>query len=239
MMVMHHIISDGVSMQILIDELAARYLAHVKAKHLRLMSCRIKLCRLCHMAAKVAGRGRERQAVSLLARIPGQRRIHINLPVDHPRQPVAAYQAARYFSICHPMHWTDCADLAQDRGATLFMVLLAGFQALLYRHTGQHDIRVGVPVANRNRIETAGLIGFFVNTQVMRSRNRWPHGTCKPSGPGEGSCHRCAGTPGFAIRATGGSIAAGAKLEPQPAVSGNDQSSAQGLPSASAASRLS
>ena len=79
--------------------------------------------------------------------------------------------------------------MAQDRGATLFMALLAGFQALLYRHTGQQDIRVGVPIANRNRVETAGLIGFFVNTQVLRSRNTWPYGTCERPGPGAGSCH--------------------------------------------------
>ena len=61
-----------------------------------------------------------------------------------------------------------CAEWRRIGGNT-FYGLLAGFNALLYRHTGQQDIRVGVPIANRNRVETAGLIGFFVNTQVLRS----------------------------------------------------------------------
>ncbi|MEN1585892.1 condensation domain-containing protein, partial [Pseudomonas aeruginosa] len=59
--------------------------------------------------------------------------------------------------------------LAQREGTTLFMLLLASFQALLHRYSGQDEIRVGVPVANRNRVETERLIGFFVNTQVLRA----------------------------------------------------------------------
>ena len=58
---------------------------------------------------------------------------------------------------------------AQAKGATLFMTLLTGFQSLLYRYTGQEDIRVGVPIANRHRTETQGVVGFFVNTQVLRN----------------------------------------------------------------------
>ncbi|MGY2378651.1 condensation domain-containing protein, partial [Pseudomonas sp. SDO524_S393] len=54
-------------------------------------------------------------------------------------------------------------------GVTLFMLLLASFQTLLHRYSGQQDIRVGVPIANRNRMETEGLIGFFVNTQVLKA----------------------------------------------------------------------
>jgi len=59
---------------------------------------------------------------------------------------------------------------AATEGATLFMVLLAGFQALLHRYTGQEDIRVGAPVANRSRVEAENIIGFFVNTLVLRNR---------------------------------------------------------------------
>src|SRR5262249_22231255 len=60
-------------------------------------------------------------------------------------------------------------ELCQREGATLFMGLLAAFQALLHRYTGQDDIVVGAPVANRGHRETEGLIGFFVNTLVMRT----------------------------------------------------------------------
>ncbi|MCZ2996082.1 condensation domain-containing protein, partial [Acinetobacter baumannii] len=59
--------------------------------------------------------------------------------------------------------------LAQREGVTLFMLLLASFQGLLYRYSGQHDIRVGVPIANRNRVEVERLVGFFVNTQVLKA----------------------------------------------------------------------
>ena len=60
-------------------------------------------------------------------------------------------------------------ELCQQNDVTLFMLLLAGFQVLLMRYTGQTDISVGTPVANRTRAEVEGLIGFFVNTLVLRS----------------------------------------------------------------------
>ncbi|MBN0473728.1 hypothetical protein JTM68_34085, partial [Pseudomonas aeruginosa] len=58
---------------------------------------------------------------------------------------------------------------ARRQGLTLFMLLLGGFNILLQRYSGQTDLRVGVPIANRNRAEVEGLIGLFVNTQVLRS----------------------------------------------------------------------
>ncbi len=61
-------------------------------------------------------------------------------------------------------------DLSREQGVTLYMTLLAAFKTLLYRHTGQEDIVVGTPIANRNRFETENLIGFFVNTLVLRTR---------------------------------------------------------------------
>ncbi len=61
-------------------------------------------------------------------------------------------------------------SLGQAQGATLFMVLLAAFKVLLYRYTGERDLRIGVPTANRGRVETEGLVGLFVNTQVLRTR---------------------------------------------------------------------
>src|SRR5205823_12423198 len=62
--------------------------------------------------------------------------------------------------------------LSREEGATLFMTLLAGLQALLWRYTGQGDISIGTPIANRNREEIEGLIGFFVNMLVMRTEVR-------------------------------------------------------------------
>ena len=59
--------------------------------------------------------------------------------------------------------------LAGETDTTLYMVLLAGFAVLLARHAGQHDIAIGTPVANRDRVEVENLIGFFANTVVLRS----------------------------------------------------------------------
>ncbi|WP_432422181.1 amino acid adenylation domain-containing protein [Robbsia betulipollinis] len=92
------------------------------------------------------------------------------LPTDAPRQARASYRAARH-RVRLPAGLSQALRArAQASSATPFMVLLAAFQALLHRYTGQDDIRVGVPVANRHRVETEPLIGFFVNTQVLRAR---------------------------------------------------------------------
>ena len=66
----------------------------------------------------------------------------------------------------------DILRLSQERGATPFATLLAGFQTLLSRHTGQHDVAVAVPMAGRTRSETENLIGFFVNTRGGPRRPR-------------------------------------------------------------------
>ncbi len=91
----------------------------------------------------------------------------LELPLDHPRPPVQSFRGARLDLNLAPELGAALKQLAQREGASLFMVLLASFQALLHRYSGQPQIRVGVPVANRNRVETEGLIGFFVNTQVL------------------------------------------------------------------------
>ncbi|HKX57459.1 MAG TPA: condensation domain-containing protein, partial [Xanthomonadales bacterium] len=91
-------------------------------------------------------------------------------PTDHPRPSSANYRAARHTFTLPAGLVGRLQRQAQSQGATLFMVLLAGFQALLHRYTGQQDIRVGVPIANRHRSEIENIVGFFVNTQVLRNR---------------------------------------------------------------------
>src|SRR6185369_8673786 len=93
---------------------------------------------------------------------------HLSLPTDRPRPLVQSYRGTT-----RPVRLA--AALARHEGATLYMVLLAAFQALLARASGQDDFAVGSPVAGRNRVETEELIGFFVNTLVLRgemSRNQ-------------------------------------------------------------------
>ncbi|TBV12558.1 non-ribosomal peptide synthetase, partial [Phytopseudomonas dryadis] len=94
----------------------------------------------------------------------------LELPLDFARPPQQSFRGAR-LSLPFDATLTHGLEvLARQQGVTLFMLLLAAYQVLLHRYTGQHDIRVGVPVANRNRVETEGLIGFFTNTQVLRGQ---------------------------------------------------------------------
>src|SRR5262249_59075259 len=93
----------------------------------------------------------------------------VELPTDRPRPAVPGHRSAKEdFRLS-----TNLADelkaVSQREGVTLFMTLLAGFQLLLTRYTGQEDIVVGSPIAGRNQVETEGLIGFFVNVLVLRT----------------------------------------------------------------------
>jgi amino acid adenylation domain-containing protein len=93
----------------------------------------------------------------------------LQLPTDRPRPAVQRHRGAnKYFYL--PVGLAEkVKDLSRQHGVTLFMTLLAAFKTLLYRYTGQEDIIVGSPIANRNQVETEGLIGFFVNTLALRT----------------------------------------------------------------------
>src|SRR3989337_3930589 len=93
----------------------------------------------------------------------------LQLPTDRPRPAVQTFRGAKQ-SLALPGVLTESLKaLSRKEGVTLFMTLLAAFQTMLHRYTGQDDIVVGSPIANRNRREIEGLIGFFVNTLVMRT----------------------------------------------------------------------
>ena len=93
----------------------------------------------------------------------------IDLPTDHPRPAVQTFRGAHQ-SLVLPKHLQEgFKALSRQEGVTQFMTLLAAFKVLLHRYTGQDDLIVGTPIANRNRLETEGLIGFFVNALVLRT----------------------------------------------------------------------
>ena len=93
----------------------------------------------------------------------------LNLPTDHPRPVKQSFRGARQ-PLSLPESLTAAInELSRGEGVTQFMTLLAAFQVLLYRYSGQEDVVVGSPIANRNRSETEELIGFFVNTFVFRA----------------------------------------------------------------------
>src|SRR5262249_21657108 len=93
----------------------------------------------------------------------------INLPTDRPRPVRQSFRGADLqFLVAKPTA-EALNQLSQRQGVTLFMTLLAAYQVLLARYTRQEDIVVGIPIANRNRKELEGLIGFFVNSLVMHT----------------------------------------------------------------------
>ena len=92
----------------------------------------------------------------------------LNLPGDRPRPPMQSFRGARRHLVLRSGLAQRIEEAGRPRGATPFMVLLAAFATLLSRHAGNEDLAVGTPIANRNRAEIEGLIGFFVNTLALR-----------------------------------------------------------------------
>ncbi|MDO7899400.1 non-ribosomal peptide synthase/polyketide synthase [Pseudomonas citrulli] len=170
-LIQHHIIADGWSMQVLVDELMRHYACLTAADP---AGATLALPELSVQYADYAiwqrhwleAGERERQLAYWVRTLGGEQPV-LELPLDHPRPPVQSFRGARLDLALPPALGAALKQLAHRQGASLFMVLLASFQALLHRYSGQPRIRVGVPVANRNRVETEGLIGFFVNTQVL------------------------------------------------------------------------
>ncbi|MBA4143017.1 MAG: amino acid adenylation domain-containing protein [Nitrosospira sp.] len=168
--VMHHIISDAWSNRIVIDEFAAQYRARIQGQELSLPSLPIQYADYAIWQRNWLEAGEKERQLTYWRSQLGEEHPILQLPTDHPRPSTANYRAARHTFALPAALVARLQRQAQSEGATLFMALLAGFQALLQRYTGQHDIRVGVPIANRHRVEIENIVGFFVNTQVLRNR---------------------------------------------------------------------
>ncbi|WP_244248587.1 condensation domain-containing protein, partial [Pseudomonas aeruginosa] len=111
---------------------------------------------------------RERQLAYWRQQLGGEQPV-LELPTDRPRPSVQSPVGDSLQVELGEDLGRSLKQLAQQQGVTLFMLLLASFQTLLHRYSGQPEIRVGVPIANRTRVETERLIGFFVNTQVLKA----------------------------------------------------------------------
>ncbi|MET3492985.1 amino acid adenylation domain-containing protein [Variovorax boronicumulans] len=167
--VMHHIVSDGASMQVLIDELAAGYAARLQGRSAALPVPRVQYADYAAWQREWLAAGEARRQLDWWHAQLGDEHPVLELRTDHPRKPQASYRAARHaFALPAPL-LARLRGMAQADGATLFMVLLAGLQVLLHRYTGQREIRVGAAIANRNRVEFENVIGLFVNTLVLRN----------------------------------------------------------------------
>ncbi|WP_429794769.1 non-ribosomal peptide synthetase, partial [Brevibacillus borstelensis] len=162
-------VSDGWSLGILMKELTELYKAYTCGTEPNLPELQIQYADYAlHQRNWLQGEVLERQLAYWKKQLSGSPPV-LQLPTDKPRPPVQSYRGAcEVFKIPNKLT-TELKALGHRHGATLFMTLLAAFQALLCRYTGQEDIPVGTPVAGRSRQETEGLIGFFVNTLVLRT----------------------------------------------------------------------
>ncbi|HEX8820243.1 MAG TPA: amino acid adenylation domain-containing protein, partial [Archangium sp.] len=170
LLAMHHIVSDGWSMGILIREMAALYRGFSTGKALPLPDP-------SHQYADYAtwqrdwlkGEVLEAQLAYWRKQLAGSEQP-LELPTDRLRPAVQTHRGALQPVRLSPRVSASLKELAKKEGITPFMLLLAAFQTLLHRYTGQEAISVGSPIAGRSRGELEGIIGFFVNTLVLRTR---------------------------------------------------------------------
>jgi len=165
---MHHIISDGWSMSVLISELVSVYGAFSKGERPSLAELPIQYADFARWQREwLTGDVLEKQLAYWQKQLDDV--ATLQLPADRPRPSIRSHHGSRQrFSL--PVEISESlVKLARTENVTLFTLLLAAWQTLLARYTEQTDIVVGSPIANRNRVETESLIGFFVNTLVLRS----------------------------------------------------------------------
>jgi amino acid adenylation domain-containing protein/non-ribosomal peptide synthase protein (TIGR01720 family) len=177
LLTLHHIIFDGWSIGVFLQELAALYEAFSIGKPSPLPELSIQYADFAIWQREwLAGDSLRDSFASRLQtqlnywkkQLSGAPPL-LELPADRPRPPAQTYRGAKE-SFLIPRTLTEALKkLSRQENVTLFMTLLAAFKTLLYRYTGQADIPVGSPIANRNRAQIQGLIGFFVNTLVLRT----------------------------------------------------------------------
>ncbi len=166
---LHHVISDGWSMGVLIEELTALYNAVNQGQPSPLKPLPIQYADFAIWQRQwLQGEVLENQLnywKKQLADAP----TFLPLPTDKPRPAVQTFTGAHQEFQLSLELTQKLTELSQQQGVTMFMTLLAVYGVLLYRYTGQSDILIGTPIANRNRREIESLIGFFVNTLVMQT----------------------------------------------------------------------
>ncbi|HWK54155.1 MAG TPA: condensation domain-containing protein, partial [Hyphomicrobiales bacterium] len=169
-LVQHHIISDEWSMQLLVEEVVSAYQAFSQGLVPALAPLSIQYADYALWQRQILNAAEGSRQLAYWREQLGDEQPVLELPTDHPRPPQPSYHGASVVRALPAELRKQVASTAARLGLTPFMLLLASFQLLLHRYSRQSDIRVGVPIANRNRLETERLIGFFVNTQVLRAQ---------------------------------------------------------------------
>ena len=166
---LHHIIADGWSLNILIDEFSSLYAAASQGQTLELPPLALQYADYGSWQRQWLAEGEGQRQLAYWKNQLGEEHPTLSLATDHPRSAQHLHSASRHSVRLDARLSAAIRQTAQANESTPFMLLLAAFQTLLYRYSGQRDIRIGVPNANRPRQETQGLIGFFINTQVLRA----------------------------------------------------------------------
>lgn len=163
---MHHIIFDGWSLGVIVREVMALYTAYQNGKPSPLAALPIQYAdfalwqrhKIEHDLSQIEYWRKQLSSLS----------VDLALPFDRARPTQATFTSGVVYSFLSAQQTARLKAVSQSEGVTIFMTLLAAFQWLLARYTGQDDIAAGTMIANRNRVEIEALVGFFVNTLVMR-----------------------------------------------------------------------
>ncbi|MCM0593872.1 MAG: amino acid adenylation domain-containing protein [Gloeotrichia echinulata DEX184] len=169
LLTMHHIVSDGWSIEVLISELSSLYPAFCVGEPSPLPELPLQYADFAVWQRQwLSGVVLETQLNYWRSQLQGSPEL-LQLPTDRPRPVVQTYHGRTQSFELNQDLTQKLQSLSGESGTTLFMTMLAAFTTLLYRYSGQSDILVGSPIANRNRNEIESLIGFFVNTLVLRT----------------------------------------------------------------------
>ncbi len=166
---MHHLISDGWSRGLLVKEISGLYESFCEGKPSSLTELPLQYADFAAWQRQKWQGGVLEQELEYWREKLADAPPLLHLPTDRPRPSVQTYRGAAEPFILSQSLSEQLRDLSRQRGMTLFMTLLAAFQTLLHRYTSQDDIVVGSTVANRERSEVEGLIGFFVNMVALRT----------------------------------------------------------------------
>ncbi|MCC5648475.1 amino acid adenylation domain-containing protein [Nostoc sp. XA013] len=169
LLTMHHIVSDGWSIEVLVRELATLYQAFCQGQPSPLPELEIQYADFAAWQRQwLEGEVLESQLAYWRKHLDGAPAV-LELPTDYPRPAIQSSRGAKYSFCLSKDQSLALKSLSRQQGSTLFMTLLAAFKTLLHRYTGSNDIVIGSPIANRNHSQIESLIGFFANTLVLRT----------------------------------------------------------------------
>ena len=166
---LHHMISDGGSVRVLLQEFCELYCAAVENRAPQLAPLPVQYADFAAWQREWLEAGEGERQLSYWREQLGEEHPVLELPTDRPRPPQQSYRGDRVLFAFDVAFSQRLRTFARQQGVTPFMAILSAYQVLLHRLSGQNDLRIGVPIAGRSRLEVEGLIGFFVSTQVLRA----------------------------------------------------------------------